>query len=257
MNILITNDDGCRAEGLACLSKIMSKYGKVYIAAPESDQSSISRAVTTGKKLLCSEIEYKYAIKAYKVYGTPADCINVGVLNLFKEIDLIVSGINIGANIGSEVFYSGTVSAAAEGRAYGIKSFAISMNAYKKTFSGFKTNIHSYQNALLAIGVTMNLFNEITVPENTILNVNIPCNKANGIIATGLEKITYTDRYTLKLDSDKNLRFRTGGIRNNISNNRNDLYYVNNDYIVVSPVSFNINNYDLVEKINNTIDNIL
>ncbi|MDI6714634.1 MAG: 5'/3'-nucleotidase SurE [Thermodesulfovibrio sp.] len=122
--ILVTNDDGFFSKGIQTLAEILQELGEVYIVAPDRDRSAVSHALTMHRPLRVDLIKEK----CFSVNGTPTDCVVVGVKKLLpREPDLLVSGINKGANLGEDVTYSGTVSAAIEGTILGVPSFAISL----------------------------------------------------------------------------------------------------------------------------------
>ena len=128
MNILITNDDGIYADGIIELAKAISKIANVYVVAPESQKSATGHAITIHNPIMVHKIDMGENIKSYAISGTPADCVKVGIEGLFKDIniDLVLSGINNGSNLGTDVIYSGTVSAALEGFILNKPSIAIS-----------------------------------------------------------------------------------------------------------------------------------
>ncbi|QDU81300.1 5'-nucleotidase SurE [Polystyrenella longa] len=129
MHILLTNDDGIYAPGLAALKESLAPLGKVTVVAPAAEQSGVGLSITYRHPLMARE-EYIHGESfGYAVYGSPADCVKMGVLEFCGERpDLIVSGINSGANIGINVLYSGTVAAAIEGAFFGITSIAVSQS---------------------------------------------------------------------------------------------------------------------------------
>src|SRR4029434_3872672 len=121
--ILVTNDDGVHAPGLAALAAALEPLGEVYVIAPDREQSAVGHALTLHRPLRVETLgERRFAVN-----GTPSDCVNLGVLGLLPETPvLVVSGINHGANLGDDVTYSGTVSAAMEGTLLGVRSIAVS-----------------------------------------------------------------------------------------------------------------------------------
>src|SRR5499426_338224 len=122
--ILVTNDDGVHAAGLAALAAALEDLGDVYVVAPDREQSAVGHALTLHRPLRVDQIgERRFAVN-----GTPSDCVNLGVLGLLPEPPaLVVSGINHGSNLGDDVTYSGTVSAAMEGTLLGVPSMAVSL----------------------------------------------------------------------------------------------------------------------------------
>jgi len=128
MQILLTNDDGIFAPGLAAIYPELVKLGDVFVVAPSSSRSGASHSITYKKPLTCTKIDINGLFSGYSVEGSPADCVKLAVMQLCeKPIDLVVSGINNGANAGINVYYSGTVAAAMEGAFLGIPSVALSL----------------------------------------------------------------------------------------------------------------------------------
>src|SRR5262244_4141586 len=121
--ILVTNDDGIHAPGLGALADALTPLGEVYVVAPDREQSAVGHALTLHRPLRVDRLgERRFAVN-----GTPSDCVNLGVLGLLPDPPvLVVSGINHGSNLGDDVTYSGTVSAAMEGTLLGVSSMAIS-----------------------------------------------------------------------------------------------------------------------------------
>jgi 5'-nucleotidase len=132
MNILVVNDDGIEAVGIRNLVEALSEAGNVYVSAPHIQRSASGHGITIGHPVRCEEVAYPGAALAYSFEGTPADCVKLG-LEVYRErgilFDRVFSGINHGGNLGTDILYSGTVSAAIEGSINGIPSVAISINA--------------------------------------------------------------------------------------------------------------------------------
>lgn len=128
MRILVTNDDGIYSPGLACLAKVAAEFGEVIVMAPDVEQSSMGQAITSGKPISYKKSPIHFEdIEAYRVNGTPADCVALGT-HLFEDIDLVLSGINIGANLGNSAWHSGTLSAARQAVLFGIRGIAFSVS---------------------------------------------------------------------------------------------------------------------------------
>ncbi|MBQ1346982.1 MAG: 5'/3'-nucleotidase SurE [Erysipelotrichaceae bacterium] len=131
MNILITNDDGIDFKGLRQLVKTFSELGDVYVVAPNDERSSNSHHLTVKGKVRYEKRDVPYAKKAYALWGTPADCVHMALFFLIGEkIDLVVSGINKGANVSTDIIYSGTIGAAREAFIYGTPSMALSLDSF-------------------------------------------------------------------------------------------------------------------------------
>ena len=138
MNILLANDDGIDARGIHELADALKGLGDLYISAPDSQRSASGHGITVSQPITVTETTFPGATGAFRMSGTPADCVKLGVKLLQKEgikIDMVFSGINHGGNLGTDTLYSGTVSAALEGTICGIQSVAVSVNSHEvKTF---------------------------------------------------------------------------------------------------------------------------
>lgn len=162
MHILLSNDDGYQAEGLRCLMEAMRPFGQLSVVAPERNRSGASNSLTLDMPLRLR----KHADGVVSVDGTPTDCVHVAITGLLEtEPDLVVSGINAGANLGDDVLYSGTVAAATEGRFLGLPAIAVSNVALKPQY--FETS------GRVAAKLIETLVKK-PLPSNTILNVNVP-----------------------------------------------------------------------------------
>lgn len=141
MRYLLTNDDGIYARGLSALYSELSKDADCLIVAPEVERSAVGHAITLNRPLMVRRTKKDGNFLGYAVSGTPADCVKIGIKELSeKPVDLVVSGINIGANVGINVIYSGTVSAATEGAILGVPSMAISLGTLRNadyTFAAY------------------------------------------------------------------------------------------------------------------------
>lgn len=128
MKILVTNDDGIYSPGLSCLAKCAAEYGEVIVMAPDVEQSSMGQAITSAKPITYKKSPIHFeGMEAYRVSGTPADCVAMGT-HLFDDIDLVLSGINIGSNLGNSAWHSGTLSAARQAVLFGIRGIALSVS---------------------------------------------------------------------------------------------------------------------------------
>ena len=170
MRILLTNDDGIFAPGLAAVYKELVKLGEVIVAAPADSQSGASHSITYKEPLICNKIDINGLFSGYSVQGSPADCVKLAVMQLCeKPIDLLVSGINNGANTGINVYYSGTVAAAMEGAFLKIPAVAMSLAVGK--------NMDFETAAKYCIDVLTRL---MPVGKDEVININIP-QLSNGV----------------------------------------------------------------------------
>lgn len=169
MRILVTNDDGIQSPGIVSLAHALSAIGEVWIVAPDRERTAVAHAVTLHKPLRL----HRVAPRTYSVNGTPVDCVNLALLKIMpKPPSILVSGINKGVNLGDDVMYSGTVSAAMEGTILGVSSMAVSQEGQ----DSFR----------FAVGATyaarvVRLMLDQGLPEETLLNVNIPDRPRRGI----------------------------------------------------------------------------
>ena len=160
--LLVTNDDGVYAPGIKALAAALGSIGTVYVVAPDREVSACAQSLTLKTPLRAERIEER----VHAVDGTPADCVNLALVKLLpSRPDLVVSGINRGANLGEDVFYSGTVGGAREGTFFGVPSIAISLAARVETDY---THAASFAARLCALVLEKGL------PERTLLNVNVP-----------------------------------------------------------------------------------
>ena len=188
--ILVTNDDGVFSEGIKLLAKALGELGEVVVVAPDREQSATGHALTLSRPLRLTKLEPNW----YAVDGTPTDCVNLALLHLLKDHkpDLVCSGINFGLNLGDDVTYSGTVSATFEGTLLGVPSLAFS----QEVAEGF-----SFEPAArFARTLAAMVLDEKTLPEDLILNVNVPAGPIGGVHFTRLGRRTYQQTVTEKLD---------------------------------------------------------
>lgn len=169
MRILVSNDDGVHATGLKALAKELKKLGDVWVVAPLEEKSTTGHSLTIHKPLRLIEMGPRF----FGVSGSPADCIYLGIRQVLKGMpDLVVSGINRGANLGQDVYYSGTVSAAREACILGIPALAVSLSIdFAKAPPEDK--LHYESAAKLAVSVLRDL-KKIKIPQHTLLNLNCP-----------------------------------------------------------------------------------
>jgi len=128
MKILVTNDDGIYSPGLLCLAEQANRFGEVIVMAPDVEQSSMGQAITSSRPITYKPSPIQFGdITAYRVSGTPSDCVALG-LHLFEDVDLVLSGINLGSNLGNSAWHSGTLSAARQAVLFGVRGIALSVS---------------------------------------------------------------------------------------------------------------------------------
>jgi 5'-nucleotidase len=186
--ILLTNDDGIYAPGLAALYHELRHLGEVTVVAPESEQSAVGHAISLITPLRVKRVALDGGVKGWAVRGTPADCVKIAVAELLPELpELVISGINLGPNVGINVLYSGTVSAATEAAILGVKSVAVSLNIYKDAdFISAARLTRKLLHRLLEWphwpgGICLNI-NLPALPEDQIKGVRITCQDTGPLV---------------------------------------------------------------------------
>jgi len=242
IRILISNDDGINSKGLYALADSLRALGEVFLVAPDREQSTASHALSLHNPLRIEEIDKNI----YCVDGTPTDCINLAVNGILKDKNpnLIVSGINKGENLGDDITYSGTVSAAMEGTLLGIPSIAVSLAGRKDFF--FDTA--SFYALLLAKYVIKK-----SVPQGTLLNINVPSlpkDEIKGIKVTKQGKRIYGDPIVEKIDPRGRKYFWIGGDELRFLDiEDSDLVAVSQGYVSVTPIKLDLTDYRLLESL--------
>jgi len=169
--ILLTNDDGIDSPGLAVLRETAAPLGRVEIVAPTAECSAVSHAVSIRKDLPYRRVERDGELWAHALDGTPADCVKLGLTGLFdRRPDIVLSGINPGANLGNNILYSGTVAAAREAAMYGIPAIAVSVQKSPRTPSGQP----HFETAARFVASLIPLVLKHGLPKGVLLNVNVP-----------------------------------------------------------------------------------
>ena len=247
MKILLTNDDGYDAENIKSLFKELSKNHEVWIIAPKNNCSGMSAAIS-----YLNEIEViKLEDKIYAVDGTPADCSYLGLLSIVDfEFDIVISGINHGANIGNDVLYSGTVGAAIGGRNLKYPPIAISVASYNAKDINF---ISKKSVELIEKIISSNTF------AGKVININFPDinqNEFKGVLATGLSKRDVPAK-PIKVDSSSSNTYR---YKYNLSGEplkdkyMTDAEAVKNGYVSLSVLDYSLNSGNFIEKITQVLD---
>ena len=247
MNILISNDDGIYSYGLYELAKRMSALGKVSVVAPDKEQSAIGHAITMYQPLRCGKIKlYDLDIDAWWVNGTPADCVKLGIETLLPQRpDLIISGINDGENLGTDIIYSGTVSAAIEGSLFNIPSIAVSCVKNCNTdFSAAAEAAFKVIKQVLEHGTGRNMLLNINIPETG----NIDLLKDVRITRLGVKK--YRNNFEERKDPrGESYYWMTGELIEDRAGEDTDIYAVRRGHISITPIYVDLTDYEEIEKI--------
>lgn len=246
--ILVTNDDGIFAKGIHTLALTMMEFGEVVIVAPDKPQSGMGHAITINHPLRLSKSGLHPEIEAYSCTGTPVDCVKLGIYEVLKKKpDLIVSGINHGANTATNVLYSGTMSAAVEGAMEGIPSIGFSYYDYDAD-ADFSLAIEVVR------GVTEKVLRD-GMDKGICLNVNVPKiakNDFKGIKVCRQAHAFWEDRFDKRLDQfGKPYYWLTGDFAQVDQHEESDLYAIEQGYATVVPTQFDLTAYASFEKLKN------
>jgi 5'-nucleotidase len=245
MKILLTNDDGIFAPGLRALRTELKKLGEVLTVAPASEQSAAGHSITLLVPLLVQEVlDDDRQRLGWAVEGKPADCVKLALQELLPWTpDLVVSGINAGSNAGINVLYSGTVAAAVEAAFYNHTSIAVSLEYTKPSPLDFP------QAATIARGVIEQIIARAPKP-GTLLNVNIPSlekGPARGVRVAPQNVLSYSEQFDKRVDPRGRVYYwNIPGLPDGDPHPESDEYALNDGYVTVTPLQFNLTRYDLM-----------
>jgi 5'-nucleotidase len=245
MNILLTNDDGIHAPGLAALAEEFKEEFDLHIVAPETEMSAVGHAITLNSPLRVQDIHKNGAFYGYGVTGTPADCVKIAVQELIGgPVDMIISGINLGSNVGVNVLYSGTVSAATEGAFLGIPSVAVSLNTRVSPEFRFAARFMRW---------IISAIRETGLGKGTALNVNIPAlppAKIKGVVITRQGLSRYKEKFERRIDPRGNVYYwLTGEILLEEGVKDADEYALRENYITLTPIHYDLTSLEEMERL--------
>lgn len=247
MRILLANDDGIYSDGIYAIYKELIKFADVTVVAPISEQSAVGHAITISDPLRVTEF-YKFGeFFGYGIKGTPADCVKIALTDIMKQPpDIVVSGINHGANVATNVIYSGTVSAATEGAMLGVRSLAVSLATKEKFDFSTSAGIGAY--------FVKYLFGS-DLPAGTVLNINVPALSMKNIkgwrfAVQGQAK--FLDTFTRRKDPRGNDYFwLTGEKKEPDIAEESDDYLVSKGFVSVTPLMFDMTDHALYNTLKN------
>jgi 5'-nucleotidase len=242
MRVLLTNDDGITATGLNAMRRALLELPDVVleVIAPDANRSATGRAVTLHDPIWVEEVEFGDGTTGFATDGTPVDCVRFASLGLIEAPpDLIVSGINHGANLGDDITYSGTVAAALEGIMLGIPALAVSL-------------VRGGEFAPLAAFVArlVEELDDVPMPAGTLLNVNGPGGEVRGARACRLGKRVYNDKMVLTEEQGGRRRYRLYGEEPSYEHeNGTDFAAIADGLIAVTPIHFDLTDQAGVEEL--------
>jgi 5'-nucleotidase len=250
MRFLLTNDDGIYARGLSALYQELSKDADCLIVAPEVEQSAVGHAITLFRPLMVRRVKKDGTFLGYAVKGTPADCVKIGIRELSeKPVDLVVSGINIGANVGINVIYSGTVSAATEGIIMGVPSMAISLDTHRDADFSFA--------ARFARKIAAFMLKDYPTP-HIALNVNIPAlpeEEIKGVVVAKQGRARFIENFEKRTDPRENIYYWLAG-ETQLSDHEevdSDACALRKGMITITPIYYDLTRYDALADLKERI----
>jgi 5'-nucleotidase len=239
--VLVTNDDGIYSPGLTALYEKLKGLATVYVVAPDRERSAVSHSLTMHKPLRVQKVkEHIYAVN-----GTPTDCVAIGASKVLPEKPtLIVSGINIGANLGDDITYSGTVSAAIEGTILNIPSFAVSLVVDD-------SDVHYFETAAEVAAKVASYILEQSLPYDTLLNVNVPNKPVQdiaGVKFTRQGKRIYEGAiHETYSPWGEKYYWIGGGVPYWEHGEDTDINAVQNGYVSITPIHLDLTNYNALD----------
>jgi 5'-nucleotidase len=243
MRILLSNDDGYQAPGIMCLAIALRAVAQVTVVAPDRNRSGASNSLTLENPIRATQVESD----VIAVDGTPTDCVHLAITGLLdREPDMVISGINAGANMGDDVIYSGTVAAAMEGRFLGLPAMAVSLAGEKL--------VH-YETAAQVVLTLLARLKNHPLPVDTILNVNVPdvpLDQLQGVHATRLGRRHKSEPVVRQTDPRGKPIFWVGPVGpEEDAGPGTDFFAIRNKTVSVTPIQVDLTRYDAIDKVAN------
>lgn len=245
MHILVTNDDGVDAPGLLALSQALREIADITAFAPSHNWSASGHVKTMHKPLRVGEAQLADGTVALTTSGAPSDCVALAFMGIVeRSIDMVVSGINQGPNLGHDVTYSGTVTAAMEGAIAGVPAIAVSLDSYQR--ADFTVA------ARVAAGIAARIA-ENGLPAQTLLNVNVPAvpeEEIAGVMVTRMGLRIYYDELIRRVDPKGRPYYWIGGDEpGGLLEEGTDLWAIANNYVSVTPLQLDLTHYRLIDRL--------
>ena len=246
MRILVSNDDGYQAEGIKQLSQALSEIAEVVVVAPNENKSAASSSLTIGKPLEPIQIDEN----VFAIDATPSDCVHLALCGFLKEsIDLVVTGINLGANLGDDVIYSGTVAGAIEGRFLGLPSIAISLASFE---------CKHFETAAIIAKRLVEKIEKAPLSHNTIINVNVPdvpIDEIKGIKSTRLGN-RHRSEPSIQDENNPSLYWIGENGQEADNGEGTDFYAISNNFVSVTPLQIDLTKYSEVKQVSDWLKDL-
>jgi len=241
VSILLSNDDGIASEGLQAIREVLESLDEVWVVAPDRDQSAVSHSVTLHRPLRIEPV----APRVFSVDGTPTDCVNLAINGIMPQRPrLVISGINRGANLGDDITYSGTVSAAMEATLLGVPALAVSLVG--------REEFNFTSAAQFARGLAATVLQD-RLPPDTLLNVNVPglpAHEIKGFVLTRQGKRRYSDAIVEKVDPRGKKYYWIGGDQLDfIDAEGTDFSAIQQGLISITPLHLDLTNYASLQQL--------
>ncbi len=244
MRILITNDDGVTSDGILTLARRLSRDHEVCVVAPESERSAVGHAITIHFPIWVKELNICDYARVYSTTGTPADCVKLGIDELFKDPDLVISGVNRGPNLGTDVIYSGTVSGALEGAMSGYPAIAVSSADYRNP---------NYESAAEFIAGFVEEFDFSALPPFTALNINVPAvpfEEIKGWKFTRQSRRRWADYFEARKDPfGRTYYWMMGKVIEDDDDPDADYKAVREGYVSITPITVFLTNEEYLKRL--------
>lgn len=247
---LLTNDDGIYARGIDALYRELSKDAECVVVAPEVEQSAVGHAITVFRPLMVRKARKNGSVFGYAVAGTPADCVKLGICELAGgPVDLVVSGINRGGNVGINVIYSGTVSAATEAVVLGVPALAISVDTHQEV---------DYTAAARFARKIAAFILKNPLP-NVVINVNVPAipeDQIKGVVVARQGRARIIERFDKRADPRDNVYYWLTGEAELPSQEQEDTdaYFLKKGMITITPLHCDMTSHDLLEDLKKRVE---
>lgn len=243
--ILITNDDGFTAPGIKALVQAAEEFGELLIIAPDKPQSGMGHAITVNMPLRVSETDYFGKHRAYHCSGTPVDCVKMGIYLLQKAPDLIISGINHGSNVSTNILYSGTMSAAVEGALEGVPSIGFSLLDYsvEADFEPSKYFVKEIIKNALEKGMEKGICLNVNIPK-------LPLDLLKGVKVARQARAFWDDTFDERQDPlGKKYYWLTGDFHDHERSDDTDMTALDQGYVSIVPTQFDMTAYKAIQQI--------